>query len=520
MSTPPFELSSTPPPRLPVVRWGVGKPRFLDDLSAQLDPLLGCPAVQVPEGHLAREVLSWVMGRLDLSPLERQYSSLGRHGLHPGRKLAVLVYASLTGVHYASEIERLAKTDAAYRFLSGGQNLSATRLREFKRENKEFFAYAIEQTVRLAAKANLIDPQDLAADSVRLRAEASTKSIRTLSRSEERLEELSAVKVDELDADARSSHEAKVKKHSEAVKRCVEEGRTSLSVTNPLASLMKFPSGAALPGHRVTVVAAGMKVRFVLAVLIGSAATDIDLLRPVTMAAKDALRAAGIDEPMQVAADAGFRGHDDLQFAIDERGHIDVLLNDPPQPRRGKSKRRGGFFSKAEFDFRADGSVVCPAGTPMEGPLKGGRGRIRWRGVGCATCPLRSACTSVQRREIVVEPQRELLHGAMRERMREPGAQARYRRRIATIEPVFSFIEDTMKFQRATSRDANGACAEILLKVLAYNLSRLFSRASSLVALVEATYDGRRVVPTAIRVLSTAELEREWSVGPLRGYSG
>jgi transposase len=65
-----------------------------------------------------------MVDRLDLSELERQYSSLGRRGLHPGRKLAVLLYASLTGLHECSKIAKAIQTDAAYRLLTGGHDIS------------------------------------------------------------------------------------------------------------------------------------------------------------------------------------------------------------------------------------------------------------------------------------------------------------------------------------------------------------------------------------------------------------
>lgn len=88
--------------------------RFKPDKAAQLDAVAGCPELQVPPGHLAREVGQWVE-RLDTSQVEASYSSLGRYGYHPKRVLAVWVYASLIGLHYATEVARAMRTDAAFR---------------------------------------------------------------------------------------------------------------------------------------------------------------------------------------------------------------------------------------------------------------------------------------------------------------------------------------------------------------------------------------------------------------------
>jgi hypothetical protein len=45
--------------------------------------------------------------------------------------------------------------------------------------------------------------------------------------------------------------------------------------------------------------------------------------------------------------------------------------------------------------------------------------------------------------------------------------------RPETIEPVFSFLEHTMRFRRASSRRKQTVVSEVLLKLLAYNIDRL-----------------------------------------------
>lgn len=505
-----FELSPLPPTSSPDTRRGWGKPRFLEDRSTQLDAILGCPAISVPDDHLAREVIKMI-DLLDLAPLERQYSSLGRRGLHPRHKLGVLVYGSLIGVHEASKLAALLKTDAACRLITGGHSISATGLRTFRRENVDFFAYAIEQTVALAAKRGLLSPTDLAVDSMRLRADASSKSIRTLSRSKKRLEELESVNAESLGETARVKHDEKLQKHRAAVERCEREKRTSHSTTNEMAGLMKFPGGASLPGHRITAVAAGVRLRFVIAVLIGAEPTDHDLLPPAMVKAEAALRAAGVTGKLQVAADGGYVGHEDLRFARDQREKVDVLINDPPVPRRGKSKREGGFFSRDEFEFTDNDRVICPAGKAMEGPFSAGPGKKKWHGVGCGSCPLRAQCTTAPRRKVAVDLERESLHQATRSRMAEPGAEERYRRRMATVEPVFSYIEDTMGFRRASSRNAATVHAEILLKILAYNLTRLALLEILEVAVVQGEWDTGNIRTHAVHITTPAALVAWWA---------
>jgi Transposase DDE domain len=47
---------------------------------------------------------------------------------------------------------------------------------------------------------------------------------------------------------------------------------------------------------------------------------------------------------------------------------------------------------------------------------------------------------------------------------------------MATVEPVFSYLEDAMGFRRVSSRKPSTVTAELLLKLLAHNVSRLLTR--------------------------------------------
>ena len=461
-------------------RRGRPDPRFKSSVAEQLDPLRGCPAAVVPEGHLAREVWALV-GLLDTSELEAGYSSLGRHGYHPRRKLAVWVYASLVGIHHASKVAVAMKTDHAFLFLSGGHQFSASTLKNFRREHSTFMASAVEQTVRIAVDRGLIDPEQLAVDSARIEADASTKSVRTLKRSKKRLKELETTDTSEMSPEERDAHDAKVAKHQEAVERCQAEGRTSHSVTDPHAGLLKFPNGASLPGHRVTAVACGTELRFVVSVLIHAVPNDFGQLEEAVRDARQALIDAGMPvvagaPPMQVAADPGYLSQADLQFASDNRDWVDVLIHEPRAPTRHATPGGAALFGRDAFHVHEDGSATCPAGRKMQGPHKQGRAdgaRRLWKGVGCETCPLRARCTKAKQRSFTQDPVGERLHTEMKERMSKPDAKARYNKRIATIEPVFGYIEDAMNFRRSSSRKTETVKAELLLKLLAHNLMRL-----------------------------------------------
>ena len=464
---------SPPPPRKP--RRLDPRPHFLPDVSAQLDGISGCPALQVPDGHLARKVRD-IVAQLDVSSLEAKYSSLGRQGHAPRAVLAVWVYASLTGVHHATKVAAATKTDAAFRLLSGGREISEATLKRFRQQSLAFFQAALQQTVDIAVARGLIDPSAIAVDSVRLRSAASTKSVRTAERSKRRLSELQAQDESALDDQAKAARKRKIEDHNAAVEACAATDRTNIVTTCPSAGLLKFPDGASGAGHRVTVSATGVTERLVLALLVGYASHDYGLLKPIVEATHNALERAGVSEDvrLQIAGDAGYFSENDLVFAEANRSRFDVLIKEGSYATEDRKAPK--YFGREAFTVEGE-TVTCPAGRAMLGPKRKGGGRLVWRGEGCESCPLRERCTSSMQRAFEMSPALEAARQAMRTRMSQPDAKTRYNQRIATIEPVFSGLEWAMGFRRLSTRHSAGVEAEITLKLLAYNLGRLIELA-------------------------------------------
>jgi transposase len=436
---------------------------------------------------LARAVLE-VVEQLDTSAVEGKYSALGQHGYHPKSTLAVWIYASLIGIHHATKVARALETDAALQLCGLGGRHSRATLNRFRQQNAALFLRAIEQTVTLARARGLIDEKDLAVDSVRLRAHASTKAVRTMKRSTQRLEELAKTDTQGMSEGERATHAAKLQKHQEAVALCDQRGSPNVVLTSPSAGLMKFPSGASGPGHRASVAACGKTERFIVGVLVDAAPNDFGKLESVVEEAKRVLVKAGLppDARLQVAADAGYWSEADLAFAAREASSIDVLVSEPSaNDRKGEGETR--LFGRERFTIHPDGSATCPAGLAMSGPKPDTNGRTKWKGVGCPHCPLRPQCTSGQERSLTASLPFEAARNAMRARMNQPDAVGRYNRRIATVEPVFSSLEEMMGFRRVSSRLQHTVVAEILLKVLAHNTARLIAakRLHAVLILVE-----------------------------------
>ena len=315
---------------------------------------------------------------------------------------------------------------------------------------------------------------------MRLRAHASTRAVRTVVRSEKRRDELAKVDVSRLSLAERAAHEAKVEKHRAALEACAARYRASIVLTNESAAMMKFPSGAGLPGHRITVTAAGVKERLIVSVLVDDATNDYGKLRGAVVDARAALQRAGlpVNRRIGVVADAGYTAEADYAFANEAKPWADVLIASASATTDHAGEgRKQKYFGRERFTLRTDDSVICPADRLMRGPFDDHSGRTKWIGDGCGACSLRPQCTKGRHRSFTASLDRERIRGSMQDRLATPEGKARYGRRMAIVEPVFANIEDVMGFRRASSRHKSSIVAEVLLKVLSHNLSRLLRAA-------------------------------------------
>lgn len=431
----------------------------------------------VPAEHLARKVQQ-VVERFELSEVEARYSALGQNGFAPRKLLGLWVYGSLIGLHRGTQLSRALQTDAALRLLSGGHSISVSVLNRFRSNNAPLFEAALEETVRWANQEGLIDAQALAVDSVRLRAHASNRKVRVLKHSLKRLQELSQVDTGSLSEQEHQSHQQKVQRHQQAVRLCEERGVANVVLSNPSASLMQFPGNGVHPGHRVTVVASGAQQRLVVGVLVTASGNDKGHLEPAVEQARRVLHSAGVPMParLQLAGDSGYWSQEDLRFAALNGHWVDVLLKEGP--RTGPLANQPGMLPREDFQLLPqERAVVCPAGRRMRGPIYD---RVHqydnYYGVGCEKCPLRKQCTRGKRRTFTVSWQYEEVRQLMLKRMAQQDAQARYNQRMATVEPVFASIEHDMGFRRLSSRHPRTISSEVLLKLLAHNISRLLTR--------------------------------------------
>ena len=321
--------------------------------------------------HRARQVWDYVEG-LDLGVLYARVrttvQSTGRPAIDPAILMSLWLYGTLEGVGSARLLDRLCKSDAAYRWLCGGVSVNYHTLSDFRSEAGPVLDQLLSRSMVGLIASGLVDVQTVAVDGLRVRASAGSGSFR----SGERLAELYAAAkeaVEQLRAEVEDdpgSAERRTKARRQAVAedrlRRLEEAHQAhaevedrreeadreqrrkkprddkparASTSDPQARVMKMGDGGYRPAYNVQITTAAEGAH-IIGVSVTDQGTDHGLLTP---ALDEARRRYGI-KPRRVLADGGYYSKADIETL--HAAGIELFC---PLPRNGKgdpaAPRRG-----------------------------------------------------------------------------------------------------------------------------------------------------------------------------------
>ena len=388
----------------------------------------------LPEDHLAWFVIDAV-DQMDLQAFYAAYRSdgWGAAAHDPKMMVALLVYAYSFGVRSSREIERACHLDVAFRVITANRQPDHTTIARFRQRHEEAIKGIFSASLRLCAAAGMTTVGTVALDGTKMGCPASLASNRTKAHIDEcvekmfaeaeatdaaederfgegqrgdespaqlrgrkdRRERFAAAKaiLDEQDKQAKEAYEAHV---AERQAKEAESGRKlrgrkpkepkpdperKASTSDPESRIMKTKDGY-VQGYNAQAVANEDQV--VVAAEVTDQANDVEQLHPMIDATEQSLADAGIEErPEQLLADAGYCSEENL----------DNLGDDDPD------------------------SYIATRNTYRNPePRSGSRG------------PLPNDATSVQK---------------MDRKVSTKAGQQIYRRRAASIEPVFAQTKDT-----------------------------------------------------------------------------
>ena len=306
------------------------------------------PEDLIPSEHPAR-LLAHVVNGLDLSKLTEGARALehqrGRPILCPGMLLTLWLYATSKGVGSAREIERLAKSDDAFKWIVGDLDVGRFAITEFRVSHGEALLALMADIIGALVHKGVLPLDTVALDGTRVRACASAPSFRRLGSLQECREQallhLRAVLADadnpEISARQQAAREAAardiLRRTDDAlatVMKLEDErgGEARASTTDAEARVMKMPDGGFRPGFNVQLGVAGKDTggpRTIVAldvVNVGSDMGAIEKMIPRVEAATGAV-------PKRVLADGNHVRH----ACIDYADSVGVEVYAPPNKR-------------------------------------------------------------------------------------------------------------------------------------------------------------------------------------------
>ncbi len=317
----------------------------------------------LPADHRARLVWSFVES-LDLTQLYDQVLSregeAGRPAADPAVLLSLWLYATIEGVGSARELERLAQSDAAYRWLAGGVPLNYHGLADFRVEQVEVLDRLLTQSVTALIAEGLIGLDEIAVDGTKIRASASRGSFRTdeklikieaavgdrlaalkqeltddpgaSSRRRQAARERAARDVQERAGRARAALERlAAERKARAAKHVKDEARKKeprASTTDPEARSMRFPDGAIRPAYNAQI-AAAPKEGIIVSIDVTDRRNDAGLAAPMV---DDIARRYG-RTPNRLLVDTSYATSEDIVALTAHAGGPVEVYTPPPSER-------------------------------------------------------------------------------------------------------------------------------------------------------------------------------------------
>jgi transposase len=467
-------------------------------VAGDRDQLLLMPpslADWLPADHLAWFVLD-VVGELDLTGFVAAYREDGRGGAayDPSMMVALLVYAYCVGERSSRVIERRCTEDVAFRVIAANRVPDHATVARFRATHEDALADLFGQVLRLCARAGLVRAGVVAIDGTRMEANASRGANRTAEQlAKEILEDAASVDaqederfgeargdelptelsgsgrrpriralLDELEADAQKrSYEAQLARRTEieaATGRRLRgrqpkpdaqhrRPRQFANLTDPESRLLRAQVGF-LQGYNAQ--AAVTVDQFIVAAEVTNDANDDAQFAPMVAATKANLRHAGARTRVRtVVADAGYFSKDNVATP-----GIEALIA-PGKRDIGRQARVEA--ERGEVLARVEQGTISRADAAVELGL--GRSRVD---------------------QLMLARQRSLPPTpavAMIAKLSTPRGRRLYKKRCASIEPVFGQTKYNRGMRRFARRGLTAVSSEWRLIAATHNLLKLWRHA-------------------------------------------
>lgn len=416
----------------------------------------------------------------DWCALESRYAPSGRPPYAPMAMMGLIVYGIHKGITSLRRLEEFARTDLGCFWVSGGIAPDHSVIGKFIcRHEDQITTELFEALTTKILTQTGSDGNSVAGDGTVIEAACSHYNLLKQEAVQQAQEVTRQKALDHPDDAAHQRRYEQADKTAETMKTRVQKKQAKgqktdqlcISPTEPDAVMQRQKRGrGSAPSYKPSILV--NEGRLILAqALDGSSETAVI---PEMLDQSETITGAKTEELM---LDAGYCCHSVISESLSR--DISLLCPEGHVPGEGKSSQKKYAKGQFQYDEQQD-SYRCPAGEQLryQSSYQGNETNEGYRLYGspaCTDCAQRDHCTTAKAGRRIKRYSQDEWKEALRLVMGQKQAKARFSKRQAWVEPVFSVLRGQQNLNRFRRKGLARVRAEFGLHVLAYNIGRLIA---------------------------------------------
>ena len=411
----------------------------------------------------------------------------GRPSYHPSVLLKLYIYGYLNAVHSSRRLEREAGRNVEVMWLMRRLAPDHKTIADFRKDNGPAIRKVCARFVELCRRLGLFAEASVAIDGSKFKAVNNRDRNFTEAKMKRRMAQIEESvarylhQLESADRQERSKARAmKIDRLSEKIAKLQEEMQrlealdkqrlaqpdNQISLTDTDArSMATSGRGSGVVGYNVQA-AVDTTHHLIVAHEVTTSGSDRSQLAPMSKMTKAVLGVGKLD----VVADRGYFTSEQILECVE--ADVTVTL---PKPQTSNNKLRGRFV-KSDFRYVASKDVyICPAGETLKFYYTNEEKRLTLRRYwtnACASCAIKSKCTTGAQRRITRWEHEHVLEDVQRRLDENPQAM---RVRRETVEHPFGTLKARMGATHFLMKRLKNVKTEMAFAVLAYNLTRVMN---------------------------------------------
>lgn len=423
-----------------------------------------------------------LLAGLDWAEFEREYRVGGRRPYAPRAMLGLILYGIMQGISSLRMLEALARTDLGSMWISGGILPDHSVIGRFIQRHAELLSgeFFEQLTVRVL-KVTRSGTQTVAGDGSVIEAAASRFQLmkaEALSQAIEKRESGVSMAAD-ADVGTQQRRLSQLQQAQTVLQERQQKRQAKGKPADKLQINVQEPDAMIQPQKGSKRFAASYKPSVLaneIRVIVGQAVDPGSETGMVEGMLQQAQRLGAIETAL---FDAGYFSEGVIEATAARE--IELLCPEGRSQGDDWSKHSDKYYPKSRFRYDpAQDAYHCPQGHSLK-PLDRYQGNERYPGYvrygtdACGECADRDACTKSAKGRQIKRYAADEAKDALREKMQQPEAQARYLKRQGMVEPVFSHLRYRQGLNRFRRKGLKAVRLEFSLHAMAYNLSRVLA---------------------------------------------